>query len=344
MVARWACIPFSILGGYICFRWARELYGVAAGIFALILWCFCPYVLGHASLFTPDAHAAAIGIAAYYLFWRWLGKAQLSRAILAGIALGVAELAKFTLLVFYPLWIVTWFIYRLPDFGLRNMKGWLHEGEMVLWMMLVSVGVLNLGYGFEGSSSRSGGTSSGHRLLSGIESKPDIPAKPGNRFADTWWASLPVPLPANYVQGIDTQRCDFERKLWSYLGGQWRDGGWWYYYLYALGIKLPLGTLCLILISVPCGFWSKYRPSWRNEVVLLLPIVGHSGACEFADRLQHSFSLCVARPPVCLYLVQQAGPLDRVTAHHCGDRKCAIALLVGRQQPLVLSAQPLLLQ
>ena len=35
-VARWACIPFSILGGYICFCWARELYGVTAGVLALL--------------------------------------------------------------------------------------------------------------------------------------------------------------------------------------------------------------------------------------------------------------------------------------------------------------------
>ena len=190
-----------------------------------------------------------------------VAKRKLSRAIVAGVILGLAELAKFTLLVFYPLWIVTWFIYRLPDYGLRNVKGWMREGKIVLWMMLVSVGVLNLGYGFEGSFQSLGEYQFWSQTLSGIEPKPDTAAKPGNRFAGTWWASMPVPLPANYLQGIDTQRCDFERKLWSYLGGQWRDGGWWYYYLYALGIKLPLGTLCLILVSVPCGFWSRYRPS-----------------------------------------------------------------------------------
>ena len=271
-VARWACIPFSILGGYICFRWARELYGLAAGMFALILWCSCPYVLGHASLFTPDAHAAAIGVAAYYLFWRWFQKGQESQAIVAGIALGVAELAKFTLLVLYPLWIVTWLIYRFRDFGLRNLKGWMCEAEMMLWMILVSVGILNLGYGFEGSFRPIGDCQFRSQLLNGAESCPDVSQKVGNRFSGTWWASLPVPVPANYLQGIDTQKWDFQRRLWSYLGGEWRHGGWWYYYLYALGIKLPLGTLCLILMSVLCGFWSKYRPSWRNEIVLLLPI------------------------------------------------------------------------
>lgn len=36
-LARWICIPFSLLAAYICFRWARELYGNAAGIMALIV-------------------------------------------------------------------------------------------------------------------------------------------------------------------------------------------------------------------------------------------------------------------------------------------------------------------
>ena len=43
--ARWACIPFSLLGGYVCFRWARELYGPWSGLLALTLWCFSPYML-----------------------------------------------------------------------------------------------------------------------------------------------------------------------------------------------------------------------------------------------------------------------------------------------------------
>ena len=71
-IARMACIPFSLLGGFICFRFARDIYGIEAGFVALILWCFCPYILGHAPLITPDAPASAMGIAAYYSFWRWL--------------------------------------------------------------------------------------------------------------------------------------------------------------------------------------------------------------------------------------------------------------------------------
>jgi hypothetical protein len=67
-------------------------------------------------------------------------------------------------------------------------------------------------------------------------------ASPHNRFADTWLGELPVPFPKNYVLGIDLQQSDFENYgRPSYLRGQWREYGWWYYYLYACAIKVPLG-------------------------------------------------------------------------------------------------------
>ena len=71
-LACWACIPFSMLGAWVCFAWARDLFGNAAGGFAASLWCFSPMVLGHASMIAPDAHATSLGLAACHTFWRWL--------------------------------------------------------------------------------------------------------------------------------------------------------------------------------------------------------------------------------------------------------------------------------
>ena len=36
-LGRWACIPFSLSGGYVCYRWARQWFGDAAGLMALAL-------------------------------------------------------------------------------------------------------------------------------------------------------------------------------------------------------------------------------------------------------------------------------------------------------------------
>ena len=74
------------------------------------------------------------------------------------------------------------------------------------------------------------------------------------------------------MRGIDLQKWDFERKMWSYLRGEWRLGGWWYYYLYALAIKVPLGTWGLGLLALGVGLFGRgYAASWRDELVLLAP-------------------------------------------------------------------------
>jgi len=81
-----------------------------------------------------------------------------------------------------------------------------------------------------------------------------------------------MPLPMNYIQGIDTQRLDFEKGFPSYLRGEWSDSGWWYFYFYALLLKTPLGTLGLFLLAIYCTFFfKKCNTSWRDEMVILLP-------------------------------------------------------------------------
>ena len=61
-VARWTCIPFSVLGAWICFCWARDLYGERSALLAAALWCFCPTLIGNAELMTPDVGGAGAGI------------------------------------------------------------------------------------------------------------------------------------------------------------------------------------------------------------------------------------------------------------------------------------------
>jgi 4-amino-4-deoxy-L-arabinose transferase-like glycosyltransferase len=82
---------------------------------------------------------------------------------------------------------------------------------------------------------------------------------PGNRFKDSLLASVPVPLPESYVQGIDVQRRDFEygmyRPEWaSYFAGEWKQGGWWYFYLAGILFKTPvvmLAFICIGMLSLP---------------------------------------------------------------------------------------------
>ena len=272
-VARWACIPFALLGGWLCYRWARELYGTWAGLLALSLWCFDPAMIGHGQLIATDAQGATLGVAVLYLFWRWLHQPTWTGAVGVGVVLGLAELTRTTWIILYALFPIVWACWRGVQRPRAAWAQWRREAAQGAAMLLLGLYVLNLGYGFEGTFQRLGEYQFVSRHLAG-NAEQEAYQRLGNRFAGTWLGAIPLPLPKNYVQGFDYQKWDFERERWSYLRGEWRTRGWWYYYLYALGIKEPLGTWLLMVLAVVVSVsYSGYGAGRRNELFLLVPIV-----------------------------------------------------------------------
>ena len=267
MLARWACLPFSLLGAYVCFLWARTIYGVRAGLFAMSLWCFCPSIIGHGSLITTDVPAAALTVAAAYSFWLWLDRPTWFGALEAGLVLGLAELTKFTLLVFYLVWPLLWILCRWSRWP-PDHRDTVREIAMLTSILLGSIWVINVGYGFEGTGTRLGEFKFVSKLLTDPEA-----GRYRNRFSESLIAVLPIPFPSNYVTGIDTQRHDFERfEHLSYLGGVFQKSGWWYYYLYAFAVKLPVGTLGILCMSVIARFNGQLRNKRLcAEAVLVWP-------------------------------------------------------------------------
>jgi len=109
---RLACIPFTLIGAISVYWFGRRLYGATSGIVAMCLWCCSPNVLGNAAIITPDVGGAALAILAAFAFWRWMSCPDWSRTLVAGLTLGLAELAKSTCVIFYVLWPVIWIISR----------------------------------------------------------------------------------------------------------------------------------------------------------------------------------------------------------------------------------------
>ena len=245
IVARWACIPFTVIGGIFVFRWGNELFGPQAGFLATCLWCFSPAVLGNAPMVTADVPSAAMGVAASFYFWRWTNRRTLRSACFVGLVFGFALLTKSTWIVNVVIWpllsIWNWF-----KSGEKNNR--LQDVLQIGAIMTVAVYVLNLGYCFEGSMQYLGD----YKFVSDALKGPDAYARYSfdNRFRDGLLHWLPLPFPSSFVRGIDEQKRDFELGNWSYALGQWQERGWWWYYLLAASVKLPTGVLCLAAFSV----------------------------------------------------------------------------------------------
>lgn len=264
--ARLACIPFAVLGTFVVFIWGNELYGRGAGLLSATLWVICPNSIANALMITPDTGAAALGLLSCYCFSKWLRRPEIDLAVVVGIVLGIAQLTKTTLVLLYPVWTVIWIAYSQSREKSRRWLGFWH----LLLIYGVSLFTINAGYGFEDTCWRIGEIRFSSKLLSVGETNWEKQ----NRFAGTWIGQIPVPLPRNYVQGIDVQKRDFEAGMESYLRGQWRTVGWLDYYVYALLIKTPLGTLAVFVLAIiSCFFRSTASASWRDECVLLVPSI-----------------------------------------------------------------------
>lgn len=267
-IARWACLPLSLLGGWACYCWARDLYGYRAAMLACALYCFCPNLLAWGASITPDAGAAALGVLSGYAFWRWLREPGWFRAGVAWVTLALAVLSKSTWLVLLLLWPTVWGIWRFAGNTSSAERGIDPPLRQLISILVCGVFWINFTYGFEGSFKHL----DQYRFVSRMLSGHDTPEAGGNRFLGRTVGALPVPLPENFVRGLDIQQREFEQKKWSYLHGEQKKGGWWWYYLYALGIKTPVGTLALVGLASLCVFFRAGHPfRSRDCFVVLLP-------------------------------------------------------------------------
>lgn len=285
-LARLFCIPLVLLGGIMCWAWARSLFGSRAGLTAAVLWTMSPQIVGHGHLITPDIAAASLGIGAAYFFWRWLQCPSWCNTALAGIALGLAELSKFTWLILFGLWPAAWLIAHC----VTRQFSFLPSLFRFAVLMCIAIYIINLGYAFQGTGKPLEEYRFTATVLKGDVTSASVA---GNRFRGTLLGRCPMPLPEAYLAGIDAQRHEFERGYYSYLRGQWKDGGWWYYYLYGLGITTPLPILFLLAASVSMlvGQWRTLRI--EDGLVLALPplavlilVSSHTG---FNHHLRYTF-------------------------------------------------------
>lgn len=279
-LGRLACIPFSLIGGLACYCWAADLRGRFAGRVALVLWCFCPNVLGHGHIVTGDVACTALGILAGYTVWQWLVEERTSGAIIAGISVGMAMLAKMVWLLWLGLIPLLWLIWAFGALSTvgkrRSWLGLLGSGGQMVVVLVVAIVLVNLGYAFEET----------WKPFPSVRSSTDVEGGPRLTIPN-WLERTPIPLPANYLRGFRDAHSVMVSDSISYMRGEWRNRGWWYYYLYGLTVKVPLGTL--VLIGLALWVVPHTGMAWRDSLLILTPAAVLAGAISSLHGLSHHF-------------------------------------------------------
>ena len=101
----WGKIPMILLLitlGLFLFKWTRELRGNKTALLVLALFSFSPTFIAHGRLVTTDV-AAALGIViSTYYYLKFLKDSSKKNILLAGIAIGISMLFKFSLILLLP--------------------------------------------------------------------------------------------------------------------------------------------------------------------------------------------------------------------------------------------------
>jgi hypothetical protein len=264
---------FSVLVGLLIYRWSKELYGFIPGLLSLILYTWDPNIIAHSQLVTTDIFAVGMMAFSTYALWRFSKNRDLKHALFLAIILGLSQLAKYTSIFLYPLFVVLILIKDAPFLktSLQN-KDFRKFGDyltrMTLYAVLVvvvSILIINIGFLFN----RTGNPISSYKFRS------DTFNRIQSRIMSI--SDLPVPLPYPYLQGLDDVR-QRERSGRGYgniyLFGQLNKEGFPGYYFYAFVYKVPLATQIIFLLSIGVYlFQRKYHHFLEDELFLLGPLL-----------------------------------------------------------------------
>lgn len=245
-LSRCVAILFSCLGIWVLWQWGKTAVSRRFALAVVAFWCFCPNILAFASTINPDLGAVTMGLIAAYTVWRYLHHPVLWSVTIAGISLGLSLLTKLTWIsatVSLPLaaWV------SLSICRSFAAKPWYKRFLDLALYWGIALVTLNSGYLFERTMVPLGEYEFCSQVLGG----PGCSSQnTGNRFQGTMLGQLPVPVPQNYLLGIDYLKYEVEQKKWSFLLGEWRLGSWPHYYVMTTALKTPESTLLGAFLGV----------------------------------------------------------------------------------------------
>ncbi|MCZ6673968.1 MAG: glycosyltransferase family 39 protein [Verrucomicrobia bacterium] len=228
-MARMTVVFLAVVLGIYVFRWSRELFGLRGAFLSLFLFSFSPNILAHARLASQDFGLAAFMLFSTYYFWQYMKSPRLGTLILCGILAGCAFMIKTTAMFLAPIFgaFILICIVLNNGLGIDSRFPYVNGGEKSLERRdqvitaifslgiigLLTLLVINLGYGFQGSF-------------------------------------RPLPLPEPFITMLKTQKGTVSNLGGIYFAGKLHPDGLWYLTLVSFLIKVPIPFLILLGVAL----------------------------------------------------------------------------------------------
>jgi len=277
--SRIGSILFSLVLAYYVYKWAKELYGEKAGLFALFLYTFCITILAWSVSANPDLLSAGLGFISFYYFWKYLNNNENKYLLICALLFGLSISAKITGLFMIFIFILAYILFN-SNISFNNFK---KLGKVFFTFVILSFVVLTVVHVrdmrpfydtndvfYQATTSKE--YRSEQRLEKILDQYFDSESKVRGvvKFSVT---EMPVPG-RNFLQALYShmQGGGYKGRT-TFLFGEWSiDQGTISYYFILLLLKLPIAILSFILLSFI--FFRKCRNhNLKNEFYLLIPII-----------------------------------------------------------------------
>jgi dolichyl-phosphate-mannose-protein mannosyltransferase len=336
-VARTVTIFFSCLLAFLIFSWSRALYGFIPALFSLTLYVLDPNIIAHSQLVTTDLYLALAITFAFFTLWKFANERNLQNGLICLFALGIAQMAKYTAIMLYPLFLVTLFVHDSPLWlkALRE-KSLLQDLTLKyikysLAAIFASILLINLGFLFNQT----------FKYFGEYQFRSDVFL--GLQASLSFLSNFPVPVPFPYLQGLDWMRnTESTGNLAGnvYLLGQVSTlKGFPGYYFFASLLKVPIATQIILLSALFAYFTQQQRREnlLRNEIFLLVPVLFYAIYFNFFFNTQIGIRYFL---PVFSLLYVFCGNLFINWKHFTSVRKAAVFALLAYAGVSVLSYYP----
>ena len=276
-LARLGTLPFLALLLYSVWLWGRRsAISPVEALLAVLLTASVPPILGHAGLATLDVAAAGTVLLALFAAQCWLSSASWKDAVFCGLATGLAVGSKFSAV---PFLVLGYAVLAITHIVIHKSPGPINQRLRDLAVILVTTLVpLALAYGIR--SPPSGVAHKFDWAVAFLLREHGLSHDAGVLLQHLWLPQWVQGL----LEGIIAIKAHNDAGHLSFLLGQLRSTGWWYFYLVALATKTPIP----LLVLGPVGMVMLAREGWRErDGWRIAPLILFLTVLVFASCFSH---------------------------------------------------------
>src|SRR6266446_1243745 len=250
-------IPITLGLGILIFVYARDLFGARAAALAVALYTLEPTVLAHGRIVHTDLPAAFAFLLFFFVLRYYLKARTPRRALVLGLASGLALVVKFSLIVVWPV------LATLAIAGFIFAARWQESRKRIALhlaiVICVMIFVVNVAYYFRSPPIEAADVKWVQTMSAPSFNNWMTFFKVGSKVVPTYWLFGQYNVMLHNRDGHPTS-----------LLGQYNQNGWWYYFPVAFALKTSLPFLILSVLAIGWTLWSLRRREWRS-LWLIIP-------------------------------------------------------------------------